>query len=95
MAPIRARAAGSWRSADAGEQPEVRAAAAAAVGFRTKASGRRVVRRFPRGRVAPASGCVRELSAAVACAVMRRQARGALGAPLKKTVEKVLTAEGP
>jgi hypothetical protein len=61
----------------------VRASAAAAVRCRGKASGRRVVRRVLRGRVAPAFCCVRQLSRRVACAVTRRQARGALGAPLK------------
>ena len=46
-------AAADW----CGELPGVRALAAAAVGFRAKARGRRVVRRVPRGRVAPALCC--------------------------------------
>ena len=66
-----------------GELAGVRASAAAAVRCCGKASGRRVVRRVPRGRVAPASRCVRRLFCRVACAVPRRQARGALRAPLK------------
>lgn len=44
-----------------GELPGVRASAAAAVGFRAKASDRRVVRRVTRGRLAPAFCCVRQL----------------------------------
>ena len=44
-----------------GELPGVRASAAAAVRCRGKASGRRMVRRFPRGRVAPAFCYVRQL----------------------------------
>jgi hypothetical protein len=48
-----------------------------AVRFRGKASGRRVVRWVPAGRIAPAFA-VRAISAAVmACAVTRRQARRA------------------
>ena len=72
----------------------VRARAAAAVRCRGKASGRRVVRRVPRGRVAPAFGCVRQLSRHAACAVTHRQARGALGAPLK-TYRKFSHGAGP
>jgi hypothetical protein len=68
-----------------------RASAAAAVGFRTKASGRRVVRRVPRGRIAPAFCCVRQHSRRVVCATKRRQARGAPRAPLM-IVKKILTA---
>jgi hypothetical protein len=69
----------------------VRASAAAAVGFRTKARGRRIVRRVPRGvhraRFLLWPPALRLLSRAVT----RRQARGALGAPLKPLVEKVVT----
>jgi hypothetical protein len=55
------------------------ASAAADVGFRTKESGRRVVRPVPRGRVAPASGCVRSSSANTAARsrAARRVARSA------------------
>jgi hypothetical protein len=82
MAPFahaRRVAALSW----CGELPRVRASAAAAVCYRTKASGCRVVRRVPRGRVASAFCLCARFAAGFACAVTRRQARGALGAPLK------------
>src|SRR5690348_11034685 len=65
-----------------GELPGVRPLAPAAVGFRTKASGRPWCG-GSRGRVAPAFRCMRSLLAVAACAVTRRQACGALGAPLK------------
>jgi hypothetical protein len=63
--------------------PGVRASAAAAARFRAKASGRCVVRWVPAGVSCPPSA-LRQLSRLVACAVTCRQARGALGAPLKK-----------
>jgi hypothetical protein len=55
-----------------GELRGVRASAAAAVGFRTKASGRCVVRRVPPGREAPAFCCMRHLSRHAAYGVTRR-----------------------
>ena len=54
FAHTRRVAALSWR----GELPGVCASAAAAVGFRAKASGRREVRRVPCGRIAPAFAVV-------------------------------------
>jgi hypothetical protein len=42
-----------WRPAEAARCPRVRASAAAAVGFRPKASGRRVVRGVPAGASRP------------------------------------------
>jgi hypothetical protein len=82
MARVRLRTAGCGAQ-PCGGPPGVRASAAAAVGCSTKASGRRLVRRAPRGRVASAFCCMRQLSRRTAYAVRRRQARGALGAPLK------------
>jgi hypothetical protein len=65
-----------------GELLGVRASAAAAVGFRTKASGRRVAQGSPRARRARFLLSASALPL-TACAVTRRQARGALRAPLK------------
>jgi hypothetical protein len=59
------------------------ASAAADVGFRTKESGRRPVRRDPAGASRSPSAVCANSSAGTACAVTRRQARGALRAPLK------------
>ncbi len=58
------------------------AAAAAAVGFRTKASGRRRCGGFPPGASRPLLAVCASSSTVTACAVTRRQARGALRAPL-------------
>ncbi len=66
-----------------GELPGVRASAAAAVRRRGKASGRRLVRRVPCGRVAPAFCYVRQFARRISYVITRRQARGAQGAPLK------------
>ena len=63
-----------------GELPGVRASAAAAVRRRDKASGRRVVRRVPRGRIAPAFFCMRQLSLYTRARSRAASARGALGA---------------
>jgi hypothetical protein len=52
-------------------------------GYRTKASGRPVVRRVPAGASRPPATGAPTLPAVAAYAVTRRQARGALGAPLK------------
>jgi hypothetical protein len=66
-------AALSW----CGELPGVRASAAADVGSCTKESGRRVVRRVPRGRGAPAFCCVRQLSPSLPRARSRAGRRAA------------------
>ena len=75
---------GLRRPAGAASCPGVRASAAAAVRCRGKASGRRLVRRVPRRARTRSPSAVCASSAAVgACAVTRRQAHGALRAPLK------------
>jgi hypothetical protein len=72
-----------------GELPWVRASVDAAVRCRGKASGRRVVRRVSRGRVAPACCRCASSPAVAACAVTRRKARRAPRA--LEDVKKVLT----
>jgi hypothetical protein len=68
---------------ECGELSGVGASAAADVGFRTKESGRRVVRRVPAGASRPPASGAPALPRDAVYAVMRRQARGALRAPLK------------
>jgi hypothetical protein len=70
-AHVQRRAAPSW----CGELPGGRASAAAAVRPRAKASGRSVVRRAPRGRIAPAFRCARQLSRRVAGARLKPKLR--------------------
>jgi hypothetical protein len=76
-----------------GELPRVRASAAAVVGFRAKASGRRVVRRVPRGarraRFLPCTPAFPPRSVRSHAPPGARRARRAL-----ETVRKVLT-RGP
>ena len=75
-----------------GEVARVRASAAAAVRCRAKASGRRVMRRIPRGRVAPAFCCMCQLSCR--CCVRGHAPPGARRAlrALEVLVEKVVTS---
>jgi hypothetical protein len=81
-------AAPSW----CGELSGVRALAAAAVRCRGKASGRRVVRRVPCGRVAPASCCAPPPRP---CCVRGYAPPGARRAPRAlEDVRKVLTVPG-
>ena len=91
MAPLRTRG-GLRRSAGAasclGSVPRRPPPCAVAV-RRAAAAG---TAGSPRARFAPAFCCVRQFSRRAACAVTRRQARGALRAPLKD-VEKVLTGQ--
>ena len=80
--PVRVRVAGC------GAQPGAAGARGLRTGGRrrgycTKASGRQLVRRVPRGRLAPAFCWSASSSRRAAYAVTRRQARGALRAPLK------------